>query len=75
MSYAATVHDVLTREYGEKRNAAKKLARAIGVSPRTVENWLSGICAPRGDEMISLMANCETLKNEILNLVEQRKAG
>ena len=59
VSYAASVHDVLAREYGPLRNAAKLLARDADVSPRTAENWLQGKCAPRMDECIRLMAVCK----------------
>ncbi len=74
VSYATTVHTVLVREYAPKRFAAKLLARAAGVSPRTAENWIQGLCAPRGDELIRLMAECDALRVEILRLVEERKA-
>lgn len=68
MSYAATVHGILSREYGPLRNAAKLLANKVGVSPRTVENWLGGLCAPRGDELIRLMKECPALRDEIIEM-------
>jgi hypothetical protein len=74
MSYAATVHDVLSREYGPLRNAAKILARKADVSCRTAQNWLHGKCAPRGDELIRLMAECSALKEEIDRQVEALRA-
>jgi hypothetical protein len=74
MSYASTVHDVLNREYGPLRNAAKILARKADVSSRTAQNWLHGKCAPRGDELIRLMAECGALKDEIDRQVEALKS-
>ncbi len=71
MSYAAAVHGVLTREYGPLRNAAKILARAAGVSPRTSQNWLQGLCAPRGDELLKLMVECDALRDEIFRLTKK----
>ena len=71
MSYAATVHSVLTREFGALRHARELLARRASVSPRTAENWLRGICAPRGDELIRLMRTCEALRAEINRMVEE----
>lgn len=76
MGYAAAVHLVLQREYAPLRHAAKILARKADVSPRTAENWLAGTCAPRGDELLRLMASCDALAAEINKLVEElRKSG
>jgi hypothetical protein len=73
MTYAMAVHAVLLQHYGPLRSAAKLLARATGASPRSAENWLQGLCAPRGDELISLMAECDELRDEIMRLVDLRK--
>lgn len=74
MDYAGTIHEVLVREYAPLRFAAKILARATGVSVRTSQNWLQGVCAPRGDELISLMAASPTVRAEVMALVESRVA-
>ena len=70
MTYSALVHGVLVREYGPLRNAAKILARATGVSPRSAENWLQGLCAPRGDELLRLMKECSALREEIMRATQ-----
>ena len=75
MGYAATVHSVLQREYRPLRNATKILARQANVSPKTAQNWIDGVCAPRGDELLSLMASCDALAAEINRLVQERKNG
>jgi hypothetical protein len=71
VTYAAAVHGILTQEFGPLRNAAKLLARKAGVSPRTAQNWLQGLCAPRGDELIRLMQECSALRDEIIRLTEK----
>lgn len=72
-AYAQTVTDVLRRNYGQLRHAAKLLAGSVGTSPRTVQNWLDGINAPRGAELIKLMQECDELRDEIFRLVEEGK--
>jgi transcriptional regulator with XRE-family HTH domain len=70
LMYSSIVHSVLAREYGLLRFGAKLLARAAGVSPRTADNWLQGICAPRGDELLRLMRECAALRDEIIRATE-----
>ena len=70
LMYSSIVHSVLAREYGPLRFGAKLLARAAGVSPRTADNWLQGICAPRGDELLRLMRECSALRDEIMRATE-----
>lgn len=72
-AYAETVTGVLRREYGPLRHAAKLLARAVGTTPRTVQNWLDGVNAPRGAELIRLMQECDELRDEIFRIVEEGK--
>ncbi|WP_291365302.1 hypothetical protein [Acetobacter sp. UBA5411] len=73
ITYAETVTGVLRRKYGPLRHASKLLARAVGSTPRTVQNWLDGINAPRGAELIRLMQECDELRDEIFRLVEEGK--
>lgn len=70
-TYADTVSEILRRNYGHLRHAAKQLARSVGTSPRTVENWFAGINAPRGAELIRLMQQCDDLRDEIFRIVEE----
>lgn len=72
-TYAETVTGVLQRKYGPLKCAAKLLARAVGSTPRTVQNWLDGTNAPRGAELIRLMQECDELRDEIFRLVEEGK--
>jgi len=71
MTYAAAVHGILSREYGPLRNAPKLLAQKAQVSVRTADNWLRGVCAPRGDELIRLMSECDALRDEIFRMTQK----
>lgn len=71
--YAEAVTGILKRNYGQIRNAAKLLARSVGTTPRTVQNWLEGVNAPRGAELIRLMQECDELRDEIFRIVEEGK--
>ncbi|MBS4074606.1 hypothetical protein KGY14_05305 [Ameyamaea chiangmaiensis] len=68
-TYSETVTGILRRNYGQVRHASKLLARAVGTTPRTVENWFAGINAPRGAELIRLMQQCDDLRDEIFRIV------
>lgn len=71
--YRDTVRGVLMRQYGRIRNGAKLLAGRIDTSPRTVRNWLDGVSAPRGEELMKLMIECDELRDEIFRLVDEGK--
>lgn len=71
--YSQTVTTVLRTIYGRLKHGPEILARAVEASPRTTRNWLDGTNAPRGAELIRLMAECEELKSEIDRLVEEEK--
>jgi len=71
--YAALVHDWLRLHWGMQRHAEKRLGRAVGCSPRTVENWLRGLSAPSGEQLLGLMAECDGLAAEIMAEVERRR--
>ena len=60
------VFDVLDREYGSRASGAKILAKAASVSCRTAENWLQGLCAPRGDTLIRLNVRMHPAQGGIL---------
>jgi predicted transcriptional regulator len=71
--YSETVTGILRRKYGNVRHATKMLARIVGSTPRTVQNWLDGTNAPRGAELIRLMQECDELRDEIFRIVEEGK--
>lgn len=73
--YAETVRSALQRKYGPLRNAAKIIGRATGVSHRTAQNWMDGTCAPRGAELIRLVASCDELADDINRLIKEAKCS
>jgi len=73
VAYPDLVGGFLRRHFGVLRHAEKRLARLAGVSPRTAEHWLRGQCAPTGDTLLTLMAECDELAAEILAEVQRRR--
>jgi hypothetical protein len=73
-TYGDVVHEVIRRQFGPLKHAAKLLARAAGTTPRTAENWLAGSHAPNGEKLVNLMADCQELAEEINRLVAERRA-
>lgn len=82
MSAAAITADLVTarlsgalrRSHGDKRHAAERIAREIDADPRAVRNWMSGVNAPRATELVKLMASCDEIAAEVLQLVEEARA-
>lgn len=72
-TYAALMHDWLRARWAMQRHAEKRLARAVGCSPRTVENWLRGLSAPSGEQLLNLMAECDGLAEDIMAEVRRRQ--
>lgn len=75
VTYPALVGEVLRARFGLLRGAEKRLARVAGVSPRTAENWLRQECAPGGEALLHLMAECDDLAAAIMAEVARRKGS
>jgi hypothetical protein len=73
-TYSDAVLTIIAREYSPLPHAAKILAQHAKTSYRTAENWLSGMCAPNGEKLVNLMAECEALAQEVNRLVAERRA-
>ena len=73
VAYPDLVCTVLRARFGMLRGAEKRLARLAGVSPRTVANWLQANCAPQGEQLLTLMAECDDLALAILAEVARRR--
>ena len=73
IAYPDLVGGFLRQRFGMLRGAEKVLARMAHCSPRTVENWLRGACAPTGEHLLDLMAECDELAEVILAEVERRR--
>lgn len=73
VNYKDGICDVIIAEYGGLRNGAKILARKLNMSCRSVERWFYKETAPKGDQLLDLMAENDEIANHILSLVEERK--
>lgn len=73
-AYCDGVARILRETYGPLRNATKILARHANATPRAAENWLLGRCAPSGESLVALMAECRELADEINRMVAERRA-
>lgn len=71
--YAPFMRDYLAEKFGSLKCGAKLLARAAHVSPRTAENWLSGICAPQGQALLHLISECDDLADRLIKNAKSRE--
>lgn len=71
--YKNVICETIFREYGGLRCGSKILARKINISYRSVERWFYKETAPKGDQLIDLMAENEAIANQVLKLVEERR--
>jgi len=67
--------DAIKREFASFRFASEMLARASEKTPRAAQNWLAGKNAPDAEALINLMASCNSIADEVLALVAERKAA
>lgn len=72
-AYPELIGGFLRQRFGLLRGAEKMLARMAGASPRTAENWLRLECAPTGEHLLNLMAECDELAGVILAEVQRRR--
>lgn len=56
-------------------NARLSIPAAIGVSARTVENWLSGSTQPTATNLIALMREFDEVADEVLRLSSRQQGG
>ncbi|MCJ2013136.1 hypothetical protein [Methylobacterium sp. J-076] len=72
VSFAAMVSTVLRGAPGERPASVKQVARWTGAGERTVKNWFSGTCAPRGHHFRSLVQHCPEMLEAFLASVGRR---
>ncbi|CAI3953793.1 unnamed protein product [Commensalibacter communis] len=72
-NYKDSVCDAIIEEYGGLRHGAKILACKLNLSYRSVERWFYKETAPKGDQLLDLMAENDEIASRILSLVEERK--
>jgi len=56
-------------------NARLSIPAAIGVSARTVENWLSGATQPTAGNLIALMREFDEVADDVLQMTERAQAN
>ncbi len=59
----------LQREFGDEKNAVKKIARLVDVNTRTAKNWLYGVNTPDLLNALKLMAHVPALAAETRRLI------
>lgn len=72
-TYNEAVWNAIDRAYRPLKCAEKLLAKDAGATPKAARNWLDRQCAPNGENLVSLMASCVEVADEVLRLVEERK--
>lgn len=70
-TFTEAISGALKRRYGQVPCGRKVVARIADASHRTVENWFAGRNAPKGPELIRLMAANQELEADILRLIEE----
>lgn len=65
--------NLIKREFEPFRFAAEMLARSALKTPRAARNWLSGTNAPDAEALIELMASSDSIADEVIALVQQRR--
>jgi hypothetical protein len=69
--FTEVISGALQRHYGPLRCGRKLVARIAGASHRTADNWFTGRNAPKGPELIRLMAANDELAEEIMRMVKE----
>ena len=72
-TYRDIIGDYLREHWSPLKCATKLLARTLGTSPRSVENWFAGEAAPNGETLITMMARDPRLLEIIVAQVERRR--
>lgn len=71
-SLSIDVADALRREFGDGPVQIKRMARLIGVNPRTVRNWLQSDNGPNGAALVVLMRHSEAVTAAVLALADRQ---
>ena len=72
---ASVVANALKQDFGGTPGQAKHIAQLIGVSPRTVKNWLQSQNGPNGAGLIVLMRHSDAVATAVLELADRRDVG
>ncbi|WP_380940835.1 hypothetical protein [Sphingomonas floccifaciens] len=72
---AIEVADALRRDFGDGPLQIKRMARLMGVNPRTVKNWLRTDNGPNGAGLIVLMRHSKAVTAAVLNMADRNIEG
>lgn len=70
---ANVIAEALRRDFGGSPAHAKRIAHLIGVSPRTVKNWLQAENSPNGAGLIVLMRHSDGVTAAVLELAQRHE--
>ncbi len=70
--YGSRIAEALQAQYGERRHAAKIVARKAGSTERAARNWLAGT-GPQAATLIRLMAREPAIAEVVAELVERQR--
>lgn len=68
---AIEIASALRREFGEGSLQVKRIARLMGVNPRTVKNWLQADNGPNGAGLVVLMRHSKAVTDAVLLLADR----
>lgn len=72
---AIEVADALRRDFGDGPLQIKRMARLMGVNPRTVKNWLRTDNGPNGAGLIVLMRHSKAVTDAVLHMADRNIEG
>lgn len=73
--YASTLAEVLTREYGDSRSAAKRLSAQVGAGIGTIRKWFTGEHGAHGAHLIKLMADNDEVFRRVCEMAGRGDAA
>src|ERR1700709_233430 len=70
-AFAMKIAMALKAELKGRNSRAKLVARWTGASERTVKNWISGRCAPRGRHLVMLAQHSDQVLSAVLSMADR----
>ena len=72
VNYAQAIRTAICRAW-PNRHRSKTVAREVGASPRSVEDWTSGRRTPNAEQLLELMAANPEIELTIAKLIAARR--
>lgn len=73
--YASTLAEVLVRQYGDSRSAAKRLSASVGAGIGTIRKWFAGEHGAHGVHLIKLMADDDEVFRAVCEMAGRGEAA